>query len=168
VVVGGLGLGYTARAALEDPRVGSLVVVEALEPVIGWHRRDLLPDVVGLASDTRTRLVHGDFFSLVRSTAGFDAREPGRRFHAVLLDVDHTPRHVLHASHAPFYTVTGLRGLHDHLLPGGVFALWSDDPPDAEFSAVLADVFDVSRADVVEFPNPITGGTSANTVYVAT
>jgi spermidine synthase len=168
VVVGGLGLGYTARAALEDPRVGSLVVVEALEPVIGWHRRDLLPDVVGLASDTRTRLVHGDFFSLVRSAAGFDAREPGRRFHAVLLDVDHTTRHVLHTSHAPFYTVTGLRGLHDHLLPGGVFALWSDDPPDAEFSAVLADVFDVSRADVVEFPNPITGGTSANTVYVAT
>ena len=54
VVVGGLGLGYTAVAALEDPRVRSLAVVEALEPVISWHERGLLPDAAGLADDPRS------------------------------------------------------------------------------------------------------------------
>jgi hypothetical protein len=53
------------------------------------------------------------------------------------------------------------------LHPGGVFALWSDDPPDPDFEAVLAEVFDQSEASVVRFPNPLTGGHSTNTVYVA-
>lgn len=167
VVVGGLGLGYTAQAALGDPRVHSLVVVEALGEVIGWHQRALLPDTAGLASDPRVRLQRGDFFAMADSDAGFDPDAPGRRFHAVLLDIDHTPRHVLHPSHRTFYTHSGLGKLVTHLHPGGVFALWSDDPPDSEFEAVLAEVFDRSEASVVRFPNPITGGYSTNTVYVA-
>ncbi len=96
--------------------------------------------------------------------AGFAPTTPGRRFDAVLLDVDHTPRHVLHPSHARFYTPDGLRGLARHLRPGGVFALWSDDPPDAEFTAVLAEVFGRWTAHTVAFANPLTGGSSANTV----
>ena len=166
VVVGGLGLGYTAQAVLADPRVRSLAVVEALGEVIAWHRRELLPDVVGLAADPRVRLVHGDFFAMVESGAGFDDELPGRA-HAVLVDIDHTPRHVLHPSHAAFYTADGLGRLVPHLQPGGVFALWSDDPPDAEFDALLAEVFTTAEAHVVTFPNPLTGGESANTVYVA-
>ncbi|HSK23949.1 MAG TPA: hypothetical protein VK906_12270, partial [Egicoccus sp.] len=59
VVVGGLGLGYTAVAVLDDERVGSLIVVEALVEVIGWHERGLLPDAAGLTDDARTRLVQG-------------------------------------------------------------------------------------------------------------
>lgn len=167
VVVGGLGLGYTAKTALEDPRVRSLVVVEALDEVIGWHRRRLLPDTVELASDARVRLQQGDFFAMAASETGFDPDAPGRRFHAILLDVDHTPRHVLHPSHAALYTAGGLRMLARNLQPGGVFALWSDDPPDAEFEAVLAEVFDRSEASVVRFANPLTSGHSTNTVYVA-
>jgi spermidine synthase len=167
VVVGGLGLGYTAQAVLAEPRVRSLAVVEAIDEVISWHARDLLPDTVGLASDPRIRLLHGDFFAMANSDAGFDPRQPGRAYDAVLLDIDHTPRHVLHPSHAGFYSEPGLRGLRRHLRPGGVFALWSDDPPDAEFGAVLAASFGSSQAHVVRFPNPLTGGTSANTVYVA-
>ena len=167
VVVGGLGLGYTAQTALDDPRVRSLVVVEALGEVIGWHQRRLLPDTADLASDPRVRLQRGDFFAMADSDAGFDPETPGRRFHAVLLDIDHTPRHVLHPSHAAFYTPAGLRKLVGHLHPGGVFALWSDDPPDPEFEAVLAEVFGQSEASIVRFPNPLTGGYSTNTVYVA-
>jgi spermidine synthase len=168
VVVGGLGLGYTAQTALDDPRVESLVVVEALEEVIGWHQRALLPDTAELASDPRVRLQRGDFFAMADSNVGFDPEEPGRRFHAILLDIDHTPRHVLHPSHCAFYTPAGLRKLAGHLHPGGVFALWSDDPPDPDFEAILAEVFDRSEASVVRFPNPLTGGYSTNTVYVAT
>lgn len=167
VVVGGLGLGYTAKAALDDPRVRSLLVVEAIEDVIDWHRRGLLPFTAGLAEDPRTRFVQDDFFAAVAADTGFDADEPGRRFDAVLLDVDHSPRNVLHPSHAPFYTPQGLRRLAALLRPEGVFALWSDDPPDAAFTATLGEVFTTTRAHVVPFANPLTGGQSANTVYVA-
>lgn len=167
VVVGGLGLGYTARAVLRDPRVRSLVVVEAVGEVIRWHERELLPDTHGLTSDPRTRLHLGDFFAMASGDAGFDPELPRRRFHAILLDIDHTPRHVLHPTHAAFYTPAGLRSLSRHLHPGGIFGLWSDDPPDDDFCAVLAEVFDTAAAHVVTFRNPLTGGTSANTVYVA-
>src|ERR1700759_5694475 len=61
VVVGGLGLGYTARTALVDDRVRSLIVVEALAPVIDWHRQQLLPGAATLTTDPRTTLLEGDF-----------------------------------------------------------------------------------------------------------
>jgi spermidine synthase len=167
VVVGGLGLGYTAQTALNDPRIHSLVVVEALGEVIGWHQRALLRETAELVSDPRVRLQRGDFFAMADSSVGFDPGAPGRRFHAVLLDIDHTPRRVLHTSHSAFYTPAGLGKLVEHLHPGGVFALWSDDPPDPDFEAVLAEVFDRSQASIVRFRNPLTGGYSTNTVYVA-
>src|SRR4051794_26887198 len=64
VVVGGLGLGYTARTVLRDDRVRSLIVVEALAEVVAWHRQGLLPFATELTTDDRCRLVHGDFFGL--------------------------------------------------------------------------------------------------------
>ncbi len=167
VVVGGLGLGYTARTVAEDPHVRSLVVVEALGEVIGWHESRVLPNSAGLVTNPRVRLVHGDFFAMAAAPSGFDPEAPERRFHAVLVDIDHTPQHVLHPSHAAFYTVAGLRRLAHHLHPGGVFALWSDDPPETHFSAVLTEVFASVQSHVVTFPNPLTGEESANTVYVA-
>ncbi|MFH0241845.1 spermidine synthase [Streptomyces sp. HK10] len=168
VAVGGLGLGYTARAVLEDPRVRSLVVVDALPDVIRWHEEKLVPLGEALVSDRRCRLVRGDFFERAAGTGGLDPRRPGGRLHAILLDVDHSPRHVLHPSHAPFYEEAGLRALSAHLHPGGVFALWSDDPPDEDFTAVLARVFSTAEAHVVRFGNPYRPEEeSANTVYVA-
>src|SRR3954447_17118307 len=62
VVVGGLGLGYTARATLEEPRVRRLHVVEAVESVIDWQRRGLLPGAEALVADPRTTFVAADFF----------------------------------------------------------------------------------------------------------
>jgi spermidine synthase len=166
VVVGGLGLGYTARAVLDDPRVSSLTVVEALDEVIRWHREGLLPFAAPLTSDPRSRLVHGDFFALAAGP-GFDPDTPARRFHLVAMDIDHSPRHLLQPSHAAFYTADGLRRLSRHLHPGGVFALWSNDPPDAQFSETLEQVFAASTAHVVTFANPVHGGEAANTVYLA-
>ena len=167
VVVGGLGLGYTAEAVLRDPRVRSLHVVEALDEVIGWHRRGLLPVSHALTSDPRCTLIHGDFFAMVAAGSSFG---PGAldRLDAILVDIDHTPRHLLHPSHGPFYGLEGQRRLADRLDPGGVFALWSDDPPDEGFVAVVEGVFGSCEAHVVSFPNPLTGGHATNTVYVAT
>lgn len=167
VLVGGLGLGYTAAAALEDPRVKTLTVVDAIAPVIDWHRRGLLPGTAGLAADPRVRLVLGDFFALAAGDQGFGEGTPVE-YDAILLDIDHTPRHVLDPSHAAFYTREGLSAVTRYLKPGGVFALWSDDPPDQEFVEVLSQVFSTARADLVTFPNPVTRGESSNTVYVAT
>ncbi|MGV1036446.1 MAG: spermidine synthase [Candidatus Nanopelagicales bacterium] len=166
VLVGGLGLGYTAVAALEDPRVKTLTVVEAVGPVISWHQRQLLPDTAGLTSDPRARLHEGDFFAIVREGGGLPDDLPAK-FDAILLDIDHTPKHVLNPSHSSFYTSSGLESLRRFLKPSGVFALWSDDPPDEEFMATLAGAFTNQSAHVVNFPNPLTSGTSSNTVYVA-
>jgi len=162
VLVGGLGLGYTAVAALADPHVRSVTVIDALPAVIDWHRRGLLPVSATLTDDPRTALVQDDFFALMR-------REPeaSTRYDAILLDVDHSPRHQLDPSHADLYTVDGMRALARHLTPRGVFALWSDDPPDEEFLARASVVFDTVTAHVVDFDNPLTAGVSSNTVYVA-
>ncbi|WFE29187.1 spermidine synthase [Solwaraspora sp. WMMD791] len=168
VVVGGLGLGYTAVTVLDDPAVRSLVVVDALDAVIDWHRRGLVPHGLRLAADPRCQLHHGDFFVLAGGPTGFDPDAPGRRWHAIVVDIDHSPTHLLHPGHADFYQPDGLRRLADHLHPGGVFALWSNDPPDDAFTARLAEVYATARAEVVTFANPLQGGTSANTVYLAT
>jgi spermidine synthase len=165
-VVGGLGLGYTAQAVLEDKRVRSLIVVDALAEVIEWHARALLPLGKQLTADPRCRLVHGDFFAMSASTDGFDPQTPGRRFDAVLLDVDHSPTNLLHPAHAALYQPEGLRKLAGHLHPGGVFALWSNDPPDQAFEAMLARVFATSNAHVVSFDNPLQGREASNTVYI--
>jgi spermidine synthase len=166
VVVGGLGLGYTAVAALENPKVRSLVVVDALAEVIEWHEQRLLPLGKQLTADPRCRLVHGDFFAMSDSSDGFDLRTPGRRFDAVLVDIDHSPTNLLHRRHAALYTPDGLARLASHLNPGGVFALWSNDPPDDAFSSVLAGVFATSIAHVVTFDSAQGECDASNTVYV--
>ena len=168
VIVGGLGLGYTARAVLEHAQVGSLLVVDAIAEVIEWHQQGLLPLGAELTSDPRCRLVLGDFFAGATSEAGFDAEHPGLRYHAILVDIDHSPKNVLHPSHAALYTVGGLTRLGAHLHPDGVFALWSNDPPDDEFQQALREVFATSAAHIIAFDNLRNDGEVTNTVYVAT
>jgi spermidine synthase len=167
VVVGGLGLGYTARAVLENAGVRSLIVVDALAEVIEWHEQGLLPLGKGLTGDPRCRLAHGDFFALSPSVEGFDASSKARRFDAILVDIDHSPRKLLHPRHAAFYEPDGLAGLAGHLNPGGVFALWSNDPPDDAFERGLADAFATSTSHVVTFDNLRGDHDASNTVYVA-
>ena len=168
IVVGGLGLGYTAVAVLEDPSVRTLMVVEVMEPVIDWHRRGLVPNGQKLLSDSRCTLVHADFFEVASSSGGgFDFSAPTRLVHAVLLDIDHSPSHWLNPGNAAFYTVPGLRSVSEKLHPGGIFGLWSNDPPDAEFTRLLDIVFQSSEFHIVTFPNPYSGRESSNTVYLA-
>lgn len=166
VVVGGLGLGYTALEVLAQPRVRSLVVVERLAEVIEWHTQGLIPAGTTLVADERCRLVPGDFFTMMAGD-GLDVEGTGRLFHAIVVDIDHSPRHLLDPGHAGFYDAVGTRRLAAHLQPGGIFALWSNDPPDAAYAAVLGQVFDEVEAEVVSFPNYLQGRDSTNTVYLA-
>ncbi len=160
VLVGGLGLGYTAATALEDERVVGLTVVEALQEVISWHERDLLPDTRGLAGDPRVRLVRDDFFDLVRT-----GRAP-EVYDAVLLDIDHAPDWLLREDHGDLYTLEGLARVAAMLADGGAFALWSDEPPEPAVVRRLGEAFEQADARVVPFANPLTGGESANTIYL--
>jgi hypothetical protein len=121
-----------------------------------------------LTSDPRCRFVHADFFALAaRPEEGFDPETPGRKFHAVLLDIDHSPRHLLYEQNAAFYEVNGLRRLAAQLHPGGVFALWSDDPPDHDFLENLRQSFTEADARIVSFFNPLLEQNSSSTVYIA-
>jgi len=167
IVVGGLGLGYTSAAVLEHPAVRSLMVIEVMDPVIDWHRRGLVPLGEKLTSDPRCVFVHADFFELVASDGGFDRAPLPQLAHAVLLDIDHSPSRWLNSASSAFYTGPGLQQLAGKLHPGGIFGLWSDDPPDGAFTRLLDTVFQSSQAHVVTFANPYTGGKSSNTVYLA-
>ncbi len=166
IVVGGLGLGYTAAAVLDHPSVRSLRVIEAFDEVIGWHRRGLVPMAPRLCADARCEFFRGDFFALAAS-ASIDPRSPGRRFHGIFVDIDHSPRHHLDPGNASFYGPGGLERLARHLLARGVFALWSNDPPDEDLEKVLAQVFASHETHVVRFHNPLQDREAASTVYVA-
>ena len=167
VVVGGLGLGYTARAVLESTRVTSLAVVEYLVPVIAWHRDGLVPLGPQLTGDARCRLVQGDFFAMAASNEGFEPEQPGKRFDAILLDIDHSPDALLDERSSSFYRPDGLRALARHLKSGGIFALWSNDRPDPAFTDRLAEVFAQAWAEPVTFDNPLQGRPFTQTVYLA-
>lgn len=168
IVVGGLGLGYTAAAALEDASVKTLRVIEVMQPVIDWHQRGLVPLGNKLTSDTRCTFINADFFAIASTIgASFDEQQPAKLVHAVLLDIDHSPTHWLNESNSNFYTVAALQNLARKIYPGGIFGLWSNDPPDTAFTDLLNSVFESSESHVVSFPNPYTEGESSCTVYIA-
>lgn len=168
VVVGGLGLGHTALAALDEKRVGELLVIEALEPVIRWHREGKVPLGSKLSGDPRCRYIHASFFDLATDPEhGFDPDHPGQQFDAILLDIDHSPSAHLNSANASFYTEEKLGLMAGQLCPGGVFAMWSNEPPDATFSALLETVFGKVESEEVAFYNPFQNREAKNTVYIA-
>ncbi|WP_084398559.1 polyamine aminopropyltransferase [Henriciella aquimarina] len=162
VVVGGLGLGYTAAAVLADKRVGTLEVVELLGPVIEWHEKGLIPLDPPLAADSRCTVREGDFFAMAASEEGFGAPKD-----AILIDIDHTPDWLLDQRSGSFYSEEGLEKLARHLKPGGVMGLWSDAGADAAFIARLASVFSEAWSEPVTFHNPLQDKPFTQTVYLA-
>lgn len=167
VVVGGLGLGYTAEAALKHDAVGTLTVVELLDPVVDWHIEGLLPMGTRLADDTRCTFLRADFFACAGSTEGFDADSPGRLHDAILIDIDHSPDWLLNQGSSGFYTEAGLAALAGKLKPGGVMGLWSDALEDAGFTERLGKVFSDAWAEPVTFHNPLQDKPFTQTVYLA-
>lgn len=166
VVVGGLGLGYTALAALNNSAIKLLRTIDIMQPVISWHEQGLIPIGNVLATDPRSKLIHGDFFAIAgdKSTLGFVNDD---KVHAVLLDIDHSPSHWLNQSNESFYSRDSLQTLANKILAGGVFGLWSNEAEDPTFKSLLATVFARVESHTIEFANPYSGGNSINTVYIA-
>lgn len=118
MLIGGLGVGYSLRAALDHPGVGDVVVVERERAVIGWNREGPLKDVHGNAlSDGRVTVVEADLVKWLRQTE--------ERFDALCLDIDNGPEWTVTDGNARLYQAAGLDMLAARLRPGGVLAVWS-------------------------------------------
>jgi spermidine synthase len=157
VLVGGLGLGYTAAAALAEPRVAAVDVVERLPEVIDWHRRGILPLADSLCREARCRLLLGDCLQMLQGD--------GPAYDAILIDIDDSPIHLLDEAHASFYAPQGLATLRRRLQPGGVFALWTSLPAEAEVTARLAQAFRTADVEEVHFDNPLLDHPEVNALY---
>ena len=141
VLVGGLGLGYTAAAALESPRVTSVEVIELLPQVIDWMKSGLIPLSESLQKDDRIKVTESDIYAHLLS-------EPNEhRWDVILIDVDHSPEDQLAASDQGFYSRVGLASAAKHLHGNGVIALWS-----YEGNQPLEDAMRYVFTDVEIFP----------------
>ncbi len=145
VLVGGLGLGYTAQAALEGANVAHVRVVEKMDFVIDWMNRGLLPLSAQFAAEERLEIVQGDVFEDLLGP-------PSEQFDLILVDVDHSPEDRLATDAGRFYTVEGQRQVARHLAPGGVLAVWSawDSDP---FADVLTAVYPRTCREDVRWPD---------------
>jgi spermidine synthase len=118
VLVGGLGMGFTLRAALDVlPPGAEVVVAELLDAVVTWVRGRLAPLAEGPLDDPRVRIEIRDVAEVLRENPG--------GFDAVLLDVDNGPRAFVQDANARLYDNDGVALARDALAPGGVLAVWS-------------------------------------------
>ena len=169
IIVGGLGLGYTALKALENSAVQSVKTIDVMQAVISWHQRGLLPIGDILSSDPRSSLVHDDFFVVATAIGeGFHVDNKAQKVHAVFLDIDHSPSHWLNEGNSSFYNTKSLKSMTEKIQTGGVFGLWSNELPDPEFEELLSQVFSHVESHVVSFDNPYSGEKSTNSIYIGT
>jgi spermidine synthase len=119
VLDGGLGLGFTARAVLADPRVEHLDVVELAEPLVRWSRQALVPELARLEGP-RCALHVADVADVLHGRAG-----PGGPWDLVLLDVDNGPGFLVHEHNAALYGTDALAAARAALRPGGALVVWS-------------------------------------------
>ena len=157
VLVGGLGLGYTAREALASGRVARVRVIEYLPQVIGWMERGLVPLADELNDDPRLEVVEGDAYGLLAGPAS-------EVFDLILVDVDHSPDEWLGDESQGFYGPDGLRAAARHLAPGGVLGVWSYAPAPA-FEDALRAAFDEVVVEEVHFENPIVDEPETNWLF---
>jgi spermidine synthase len=167
ILIGGLGLGYTAREVLSHQHVKSLTIIEYLEPVISWHQKGILPIGKLLFNDARCNIILSDFFKSAFDEIGFDPNTIYRKFDGIFLDIDHAPDFHLNHSHAKFYGIEGMENIKYNLKDDGLFSLWSNNPPDNNFIEFLKDVFDNARAEKVTFYNSILEEDCTQTIYIA-
>ena len=159
VLVGGLGLGYTAQAALEYSQVERVDVIEFLPEVISWVPRGLVPLAEQLSKEPRFSVSRDDFFKYL-------ARPAARSYGIILVDIDHSPDENLDTDNLDFYTVEGLRQVLSHLEPGGVLAVWSSAPNEG-FVSALQDVFSEVRVETVKWHNELIDEDQCDFVFLA-
>jgi spermidine synthase len=141
LLIGGLGMGFTLRAALAV--LGSearIVVAELVPAVIAWARGPM-KDIFGESlSDSRADIRQADVIKVIKSQE--------KTFDAILLDVDNGPEGLIRKANDALYDATGLQAIHRALRPAGVLAVWSSGPNPA-FTRRLRDAgFDANEVGV--------------------
>lgn len=118
LLIGGYGMGFTLRAALEKLGTRAQIVVAELVPeIIEWARGPMTDVAAGCLEDPRVELVMGDVAQCIRSPSG--------GYDAILLDVDNGPDGLTRADNNGLYSSRGLRSAMAALRPGGLLAIWS-------------------------------------------
>ena len=141
VLIGGLGFGFTLRAALSSLTSDATVIVaEIVAPVIAWNRDPALPLAAGAMADPRATVVERDVAEVIRAAR--------REFDSIILDVDNGPAAMSASVNQRLYQAAGLNQIRAALRPGGCVGIWSAAPDD-RFAGLLASagfVVDVQRS----------------------
>lgn len=121
ILIGGLGMGFTLRAALAALDAGAAVTVAELVPaVVGWARGPMAKIFDGCLDDPRVSIREADVGQLIKAgSAAWDA---------ILLDVDNGPEGIVYKGNDALYGAAGLAAARAALKPGGVLAVWSQGP----------------------------------------
>tara|TARA_R110002049_G_scaffold2750_8_gene22100 strand:- start:96 stop:800 length:705 start_codon:yes stop_codon:yes gene_type:complete len=159
-LVGGLGLGYTARELLLHDAVASVEVVEFLEPVIQWMREGLIPLSGELCSSPQLSISLGDVYARLAQT-------PTDLFDLIVIDVDHSPADQLAESDHTFYSCAGLARAKQHLRDDGVLAIWSY-AQDSQFADAMRDTFDRVVIEPVQTLNTLVGHEQTDWLFFGT
>ncbi len=133
VLVGGLGLGYTAAEVLASNRVGHVEVVEFLPQVIDWLSQGLIPLANFLNDDSRLSVSQGDVYRRLSDP-------PQKQYDVILIDVDHSPDENLDGANRLFHSEDGLKSARKHLTENSVLGVWSY-AQSSPFSDALRKVF---------------------------
>jgi spermidine synthase len=121
ILIGGLGMGFTLRAALAELGAkADIVVAELVAAVVAWARGPMAEVFADCLSDPRVKIREADVGGLIRSGHG--------AFDAILLDVDNGPQGLSRQANDALYDAGGLSAAHAALRPGGVLAVWSSGP----------------------------------------
>ena len=159
VLVGGLGLGYTAQAALDCSPAAKVDVIEFLPEVISWLSRDLIPLAGKLSDEPRFSVFQDDFFKYLGAPAP-------RRYDVILVDIDHSPDENLDSTSLDFYTLEGLARVRAHLEDHGVLAVWSS-ADNENFASALRDAFSEVRVEAVQWHNELIDEDQCDLVFLA-
>jgi spermidine synthase len=137
VLIGGLGMAYTVRAALDAlPATAEVVVAELTPAVEAWCRGPLAVLTDGATGDPRVRVVIDDVAKVI-------ARAARASYHAIVLDLYEGPHAATQRGDDPFYGKGALARSHAALAPGGTLAIWSEEADDAFARRFTAAGFDV-------------------------
>lgn len=143
VLVGGLGMGFTLKAALDNLPADAEVVVAELNPiVVKWCRGPMVHLTGGAVDDPRVKVVIDDVASVIRHAA---TRGKGNRFDAIILDLYEGPYEGDQGRGEYLYGDMALELSRSALKAGGVFAVWSEDPDKAFQKRLKAARFSVNR-----------------------
>jgi spermidine synthase len=158
VLIGGLGMGFTLRAALGVFGIKAQIVQAELVPaVVAWARGPMAEIFGDSLGDPRVNIREGDVAEIIRSHRG--------AFDAILLDVDNGPEGLTRKGNDALYSSAGLKAAHTALQPGGVLAVWSSGPNPAFAKRLRSAGFDVNEVNIRATGR---GGGARHVIWIAT